>query len=123
MGEDVLNAVAEDPFGIGFIGWFPTDEGWDRQGELGPKVRLMPLARDRDSPVSHGKVGDLYPLSGGLHLIVNRVPGRPLEPWLREYLGLALSREGQDLIASLTGSDGFIPLDPGDIPAELAKLR
>jgi hypothetical protein len=28
MMEDVINAVANDPFGIGLIGWWPTDEGW-----------------------------------------------------------------------------------------------
>ena len=123
MGEDVINAVANDPFGVGLIGWFPTDEGWDRQAELSGKVRLLPLAADRDSRVSHGGVGDLYPLAGGIHLLVNRPPGRPLEPWLKAYLELALSPEGQALIASLTKSDGFIPLDPDDAARELAKLQ
>ncbi len=123
MGEDVLNAVANDPFGVGIIGWFPTDEGWDRQTELGAKVRVLPLAETKDSAVSHGGVGDLYPLAGGLHLIVNRRPGQPLEPWLKAYLELALSKEGQELIASLTKSDGFIPLEPVDLARELAKLQ
>lgn len=121
--EDVLNAVAEDPFGIGFTGWFPPDEGWDRQAQLGSKVRLLPLAATSESRVSHGGSGDLYPLAGGIHIMVNRAPGKPLEPWLREYLRLALSKEGQDIIASMTKSDGFIPLDPQDVPRELAKLE
>jgi phosphate transport system substrate-binding protein len=123
MGEDVINAVANDPFGVGLIGWFPTDEGWDRQTELGSKVRIMPLAEDHDSKVSHGGVGDLYPLAGALHLMVNRAPGKPLEPWLKAYLELALSDEGQALIASLTKSDGFIPLEPDDLAAERKKLE
>ena len=123
MGEDVLNAVANDPFGVGIIGWFPTDEGWDRQTELGAKVRIMPLAESRDAPVSHGGVGDRYPLAGGLHLFVNHPPGRPLEPWLKAYLDFALSEEGQSIIASLTKSDGFIPLDADDLARERAKLQ
>jgi phosphate transport system substrate-binding protein len=123
MMEDVVNAVANDPFGIGFIGWWPDDEGWDRQAELGSKVRLMPLAPDKDSKVSHAGPGDLYPLAGGIHLFVNRPPGKSLEPWLREYLRLALSKEGQDILASFTKSDGFIPLDPDDVPRELAKIE
>ena len=122
MGEDVMNAVANDPFGIGIVGWFPTDEGWDRQTELGARVRLMPLAESKDSPVSHGGVGDRYPLAGGLHLFVNQRPGQPLEPWLRAYLQFALSDEGQAIIASLTKTDGFIPLQPEILAKERAKL-
>ncbi|MFI5336011.1 MAG: PstS family phosphate ABC transporter substrate-binding protein [Opitutales bacterium] len=123
MGEDVINAVANDPFGIGLIGWFPTDEGWDRQTELGAKVRVLPLAENKEARVSHGGVGDLYPLAGGIHLLVNRAPGQPLEPWLKAYLELALSPEGQEFIASLTKTDGFIPLAPEDVARELAKLQ
>jgi phosphate transport system substrate-binding protein len=121
--EDVLNAVANDPFGIGFTGWFPPDEGWDRQAELGSRVRLLPLAATTTSRVSHGGPGDLYPLAGGIHIMVNRAPGKALDPWLKEYLRLALSKEGQDIIASMTKSDGFIPLDPQDVARELAKLE
>ena len=121
--EDVLNAVANDPFGLGFTGWFPPDEGWDRQAELGSKVRLLPLAANSESRVSHGGPGDLYPLAGGLHIVVNRPPGKPLEPWLKEYLLLTLSKQGQNIIASMTKSDGFIPLDPQDVAKELAKLE
>jgi phosphate transport system substrate-binding protein len=123
MGEDVINAVANDPFGIGFIGWWPTDEGWDRQTELGAKVRLMPLSADRESRISHGGPGDLYPLAGGIHLFINRAPGAPVEPWLAAYVELALSQEGQEILASLTKTDGFIPLDPDQLERERAKVR
>jgi hypothetical protein len=53
MMEDVVNAVANDPFGIGITGWFPIDEGWDRQAELGSKVRLLPLSVTADIPSTH----------------------------------------------------------------------
>jgi hypothetical protein len=37
MMEDVVNAVANDPFGIGITGWFPIDEvGTDRRS-LAPR--------------------------------------------------------------------------------------
>jgi phosphate transport system substrate-binding protein len=68
-------------------------------------------------------VGDLYPLAGGIHLLVNRAPGQPLEPWLKAYLELALSPDGQALISSLTKTDGFIALDPDDLARERAKLE
>ena len=121
--EDVMNAVANDPFGIGFIGWFPIDEGWDRSVDLSQKVRLLPLSGTPDGKISRGGPGDLYPLAGGIHLMVNRAPGKPLEPWIREYLRLALSKDGQDILSSMTASDGFIPLDSAAIPAELKKVE
>lgn len=121
--EDVMNAVANDPFGIGLIGWFPVDEGWDRSVDLSQKVRLLPLSEASEGKISRGGPGDLYPLAGGIHLMVNRAPGKPLEAWIREYLRLALSKEGQEIISSMTASDGFIPLDPQDIPAELKKVE
>ena len=122
MMEDVINAVANDPFGIGLIGWWPTDEGWDRAAELGDKVRFVPLARDKHARPSRGRVGDVYPLAGGLHFVIDKAPGRPLDPWLKELLTLALSRQGQELIASMTQSDGFVPIDANDVARELAKL-
>jgi len=121
--EDVINAVANDPFGIGLIGWWPTDEGWDRKVELGDKVRFLPLAATKHSRPSFGRVGDLAPLAGGLRFMIDKVPGQPLDPWLKEYLRLALSKEGQELIASMTITNGFIPLNPKDVAKELAKLE
>ncbi len=123
MMEDVVNAVANDPFGIGITGWFPVDEGWDRQLELGPKVRLLPLSATAESKSSRGGPGDLYPLSGGLHLLINRVPGKPLEPWLKEYVQLVLSKEGQDILRSMTQTEGFIPLTEAQALKELQKIQ
>jgi phosphate transport system substrate-binding protein len=97
--------------------------GWDRHAELASKVRFLPLAPDKDARVSHGGPGDLYPLAGGIHLYVNRAPGRPLEPWLADYLRLALSPAGQAILASLTQSDGFISLEPKDLAEQRAKLE
>jgi phosphate transport system substrate-binding protein len=122
MMEDVINAVATDPFGIGLVGWWPTDEGWDRATELGDKVRFMPLAWDKHSRVSRGRVGDVYPLAGGLRFVVDKPPGKPLAPWLKEFLTLALSKEGQELLAAMTVTHGFVPIEARDVARELAKL-
>jgi phosphate transport system substrate-binding protein len=123
MMEDVVNAVANDPFGIGLIGWWPTDEGWDRAVELSDKVRFMPLSQDKHSRLSRGRVGDVYPLAGGLRFVVDKAPGKPLDPWLHDFLALALSNEGQALIASMTATHGFVPIDAKDLPRERAKIE
>ena len=121
--EDVVNAVANDPFGIGMTGWFPGDEGWDRQVELGSKVRLLPLSKDADSRISHGGPGDLYPMSGGLHILINQAPGRPVAAWLKEYVRLMLSQQGQAILASMTATDGFIPMSEKEAAEQFHKLQ
>lgn len=121
--EDVINAVANDPFGIGLAGWFPTDEGWDRSHALMSQVRLLPLQMDAHTRVSHGGQGDLYPLAGGIHFLINRKPGTPMEPWIKDYMELLLSKEGQDILSDLTKTDGFLPLDPEDAERERMKLQ
>jgi len=119
--EDVINAVANDPYAMGVTGWFPNDWGWDREAEYKTKVRFLGLT-DNAGRVSHGGIGDLSPLAGGMMLVVNKPPGTALEPWIEEYMRLALSKDGQDIVASLVKSDGIIPLDSAQIPKELAKL-
>lgn len=100
----------------------------DRRGmghcaaELGDKVRFVPLSWDKHARPSRGRVVDVYPLAGGLYFVVDKTPGKPLDPWLEEFLALALSRQGQELLASMTHSHGFVPIDPKDVPRELAKL-
>ena len=56
-------------------------------------------------------------------MLFRSAPGKPLEPWMAEYMRLALSREGQDLLKSLAADNGYIPLTPAQVQTELAKLH
>jgi phosphate transport system substrate-binding protein len=120
---DVMTAIAEDPFGIGIIGFWPPDPGWDRQYDLGSQTRLLAMAENEDAHYSHATVGDVYPFSGSIRVYFNAAPGKPLEPWMSEYMRLALSQEGQDLLRSLAAENGYIPLEPARVREELAKLK
>ena len=120
---DVMTAVAQDPFGIGIVGFWPPDSGWDRQSDLGHQSKLVPLAENDDAHYSHATVGDVYPLTGSIRVYFNAAPGTPLEPWMREYMRLALSKEGQDLLKSLAAENGYIPLEPAKVLEELKKLQ
>jgi phosphate transport system substrate-binding protein len=60
-----------------------------------------------------------YPLSRYIYIYVNKVPGKPLEPKVKEFLKLVLSREGQDVVAK---ERVFIPLTPQVVQEELKKL-
>jgi phosphate transport system substrate-binding protein len=120
---DVMTAIAQDPFGVGIIGFWPPDPGWDRQFDLGSQTKLLAMAENDDSHYSHATVGEVYPLTGSIRIYFNAAPGQPLEPWMREYMRMALSVEGQDLLKSLAAENGYIPLDPATAKHELEKLK
>lgn len=120
---DVMTAIAEDPFGIGIIGFCPSDPGWDRQYDLGPQTKLFPMAEKQHAHYSYATVSDVYPLAGSIRIYFNAAPGKPLEPWMSEYMRLALSQEGQDLLKSLAAENGYIPLAPAKVLEELARLK
>jgi phosphate transport system substrate-binding protein len=63
----------------------------------------------------------VYPFDRYVYLYVRRKPGKPLDPWIRDYLRLALSPAGQAAIAA--SGLGYGPLNPREIAKELFKLR
>ena len=60
-----------------------------------------------------------YPMSRYVYIYVNRKPGQPLEPKVKEFLKLVLSQEGQQVVAD---ERVFIPLLPEVVREELKKL-
>jgi phosphate transport system substrate-binding protein len=117
---DVINAVAQDPYGIGLVGFFDAKPV--------PDVKLLPLASAEGQPFAaptyeNVKAGR-YPFASYLRMYVNRRPGAPLDPFVKEYVQMLLSREGQAIIESFKENDqGFVPLEPAAVAAELAKLQ
>jgi phosphate transport system substrate-binding protein len=114
---DVLDAVGNDVYGIGLAGWIDA-------GKLKSNVRLLPLARserEQFADASYANVsGGRYPYVPYLRIYVNRAPGKPMDPFVKEYLRMVLSREGQEIIAAQKDAqDGYVPLDS----AELARAR
>jgi phosphate transport system substrate-binding protein len=61
-----------------------------------------------------------YPLSRFVYVFVNRPPGKPLEPKVKEFLKLALSREGQQVVSD---ERVYLPLTTEIVREELAKLE
>jgi phosphate transport system substrate-binding protein len=51
-----------------------------------------------------------YPLKRDAYIYVNKPPGRPLDPKVREFLRFVLSREGQDIIKA-DGTYSPLPAD------------
>jgi len=88
-----------------------------------PNVKVLPIAEKEGAPFVAPTVENVYthtyPLSRYVYIYVNRPPGKPLEPKVKEFLELVLSREGQDVVAS---EGVYIPLTPGTVREERAKL-
>ncbi len=60
-----------------------------------------------------------YPLVRNLYFYLNRKPGTPVEPRLREFLRYILSREGQEAIVT---NGNYLPLPAGTVAAQRARL-
>jgi phosphate transport system substrate-binding protein len=117
---ETMKAVAADPYGIAL-------GQWGDPGPLAPNVKLLPLApKDGTAfalPTPENVQAGRYPMAPHLHVYVNRAPGKPLDPLVKEYLRLALSREGQAIIAAMPPADEpYVPLTAAEAAQELAKL-
>ncbi len=50
---------------------------------------------------------------------MNKAPGKPLDPLVREFLKLILSKDGQEVVVK----DGYLPLPPAIVAEELKKVE
>ena len=109
----VVQGVTNDMYGMGYSGI-----GYRTSG-----VRLVPLSEKDGSPQSEGSYEDViskkYPLARFLYLYVNKAPGKPLDPLVKEFLKLVFSREGQEVVVK----DGYLPLTAAIVTEELRKLE
>lgn len=62
-----------------------------------------------------------YPYTSYIYLFINRIPGKPLDPFVREYLRMVLSKQGQQALTNQ--ANGFLPLSAAEASVELAKLQ
>jgi phosphate transport system substrate-binding protein len=88
-----------------------------------PNVKVLKVAPSEGAPCYEPNVENVYlhkyPFSRYVYIYVNKAPGKPLEPKVKEFLKLVLSREGQDVVAK---ERVFIPLLPDVVTEELRKL-
>jgi ABC-type phosphate transport system substrate-binding protein len=110
---DTAKAIASDPAALGFGGF---EDG-------GPGLKALAVARDANSlaiegtreTVSSGR----YPLTRYMYIRLQRKPGEPLPPAVKEFLRYVLSRQGQEPILY----SGYFPLTAREVAEELAKLN
>jgi phosphate transport system substrate-binding protein len=109
----VVQGVAEDRFAIGYSGI----------GYVTPNVRALPLSEKTGgkafAPNLENVISESYPLGRYLNLYVNRAPGKPMDPLVREFCRFIFSKEGQEVVVK----DGFLPLPADVVKAELKKIE
>jgi len=109
----VVQGITEDKYGIGYSGL-----GYKTSG-----VKALPLTHagkptEFISDDAANVLAGTYPLSRFLLVYVNRAPGKPADPLVRELLAFVLSREGQEIVVK----DGYLPLTSKMVSEESAKL-
>ncbi len=108
----VVQGITEDRFGIGYSGI-----GYKTSG-----VKAVPLAAKAEAP-SDGSYEDVvsqkYPLSRYLYVYVNKAPGKPLDPLVKEFVRLIFSKEGQEAVVK----DGYFPVSAAIAQEELKKVE
>ena len=113
-GQQILDALAADRFGIAI-----SNVRYAR-----PEVRALPLAWRDGGPFVAATRASLiaqdYPLARIIPAFIDRAPGKPVEPHIREFLRFILSREGQQALVAETG---YLPLGPAAIRAQWEKLQ
>ena len=81
----VVQGVTEDRFGIGYCGI-----GYKTSG-----VKVVALADKDGEPFSAGTYDDVksgkYPLNRFLYIYINKAPGKPLDPLVKEFMQVHLS--------------------------------
>ena len=114
--KGAMEAMSKDKYALG---WVMPSQLADH-----PELKVLAVAAQEGGPyvpLNQDTVANrTYPLVRDAYVYINRKPGQPLNPIVREFLRFVLSREGQTLIASL-GSYNPLPADV--IAKQLAKIE
>lgn len=108
----VVMGVTGDKAGIGYSGI-----GYKTSG-----VKAIAIAKtdggDAYEPTYENVLSGKYPLGRMLYVYVAKMPGQPLDPMVREFFKLVLSKEGQEIVEK----DGYLPLTPALAEMQLKAL-
>jgi len=112
-GQRILDALAQDRYGIAY----------SNLRYAHARVKPLALAAVDGGPFYEATKENLierkYPLTRAASIYVNRAPGQPLDPKVKEFLRYILSREGQQVVAR---EGDFLPLSEAGVHEQLRKL-
>jgi len=111
--NSVAESVMTDP---GAIGYAPI-VAWYSSNKVLPVVPYQ--SEDAVPPTQEAVTAGKYPMTRLNYLYVNRAPGKPLPPAVREFAVFVLSREGQECVAEA----GLFPAPADLVKAGLRRLQ
>jgi phosphate transport system substrate-binding protein len=113
--EHMLEELSKDKYGIGWAAMMHVKDY--------PNVKPIAIAAREGGPfvplTPETVANRTYPLIRDAYVYLNRAPGRPMDPKVREFLRFVLSREGQQIIAD---TDMYYPLTAAALREQLKKL-
>jgi phosphate transport system substrate-binding protein len=114
-GQYMLEDLAKDKYGIAYVA---GGEAW-----LTPAVKTVALSVKTGGPAYELTMDNVrertYPMYADVFFWINREPGKPVDPKVREFLRFLLSRDAQELVMK----DGkYLPLTAAVIREERKKL-
>jgi phosphate transport system substrate-binding protein len=113
-GQDILQTLASDKYGLAYSKLLYATKD----------VKALALSTDEKGPflgpTRDGLRDRKYPLARAMTVYVNRKPGAPMTPALKEFLGFILSREGQEIIVR---EGGYLPLTSEVAREQIRKLE
>jgi phosphate transport system substrate-binding protein len=111
--DAITTGIASSRYALGYSGLGSARTGV-KAVALAEHTGETPVEATAENVTSHR-----YPLARFVYIYINRPPGKPLDPNVREFLRLVLSREGQEVVAR---QGLYIPLTAAIAQEELAKL-
>ena len=112
----IMDALAQDPYGISYTAI--------QCGRRNTQVKPLALAASDGGPyiepTKENFQNRTYPLVESIYVYINRAPGKPVEPKLKEFLRYILSRQGQRDVAQ---DNGYLPLTVDVVREQLKKLE
>jgi phosphate transport system substrate-binding protein len=113
QGIDIVAALQKDPAGIAIAS----------VSAASPGVKVLELATNEAGPYVAPSletiVARTYPLSRAVSVVINRAPGKPVAPKVREFLSYILSKDGQ---AEIARDGAHVPLDADSASAQSKRL-
>jgi phosphate transport system substrate-binding protein len=96
---------------------------WAFPISIGPGNKALAIQGERGGPYVESTLETVhdnsYPLTGFMYLYANRLPGKPMDPKVDEFLHYVLSQEGQTEVER----DGkYLPLTAGVVREQLKLL-
>ncbi|MDB6126829.1 MAG: phosphate transporter periplasmic phosphate-binding protein, partial [Verrucomicrobia bacterium] len=115
-GESMLEDVAKDPYAIAYVA---GGGAWQT-----PATKALALSVKTGGPEYELTLDNVqsrqYPMYADVFFFLDREPGKPVDPKIREFMRFILSREGQELVMK----DGkYLPLTGDVVREQLKKLE